>query len=500
MNKVKYFLLLLLAATMMVSCSSTDENLRAMVPDDAVGIVAIDVPSILKKGGMKSAQEGTVKIPDELKKIIDDGDPNIIADVVGNLPTSGFDFTSRYYIFLSPGIYKCVALIPLSNQEQAIKMVSKIASEKMKEVGGVNYASHLDYGFAIDGDVLLIGRFSNAVSPEAGAKAAADILDKSKPSILDNKEVAKVIDNKQGDVNAYINVKNLGSLIKSETRVNTLLGGIQAIELFAESGINAMTATISFDMSKKDGEIAKMKTQFICDKNGHYSQLYDNVVLAKADSAATVLQLVPGDELNTYLGLRVDGSKLAQMPQMKTLYELLESNALTRGLNFKDIFSSIDGPLVVGMGRAQVADFNLAVAMHTNNPGMITDQVLNVASARGQEPMDLDGEYYYEHGNQGIALGETDKAFYLRMVDFEARYSADDQLVFEYNLDKCVVTFLRYLKIGQNMEGTFNWGLTDKTNGGAIYFAENPKANVVISILKLLCWKEPKSTTDDSQG
>lgn len=498
MTKIKSFLLLLITVGLMVSCSSTDENLRAMIPDDAVGVVSVDVPAILKKGGM-SSKEGVVTIPDSLKKVIEEGDPNIFSDVIGNLPKSGIDFTNRCYIYFSPGIFNSVALFPLADEEQATAMVSKIASGKMKEVSGVQFASHLDHAYAIDGDVLLIGRCSNTVAPELAAKAAAEILDKSKPSIMDNDEVVNAIDSKDGDVNAFINVKYLGALIKSDSKLNMFDMGAPVIDLIAGTDIKALTASLKFDKSKKDGETAKVKTQLIYDKNSQYSQLYDKIIASKASNSSSVLGLIPG-ELSTYVGIKINGSNLVQMPQVQEMLKMLDGVPFTKGLKYNDILASLNGAVVIGAEEAQTGGYNVVVGSQSSNPTMIINQIIDLGNQRGQEPLLRDGEYFYDYGSQGIAVGQNENAFYLRCVDFGTQYTAQELPVLPENLDKCAVVVFRFMKIGDKPEGIFNWGLKDKSNGEGFYFAEDEKANVVVSLLKLLCWKTPGSSSEEDDN
>ena len=498
MTKFKYFLLLLITVGLMVSCSSTDENLRAMIPDDAVGVVGIDVPAVLKKSGM-SVNEGTVAIPDSLKKVIDDGDPNIFSDIIGNLPKSGFDFTNRCYIFLSPGIFNAVALFPLVDEEKAATMVAKIASGKMKDVAGVKFASHLDHAYAIDNDVLLVGRCSNVVAPEVAAKAAADILDKSKPSLMDNDEVVKAIDSKEGDVNAYVDVKSLGALIKSDSKLNMFKMGAPVIDIIAGTDIKAVTASIKFDKSKKDGETAKVKTKLIYDENSQYSQLYDKVIASKASNSSSVLGLIPG-ELSTYVGIKINGSNLVQMPQIQEMLKMLDGVPFTKGLNYNDILGSLNGAFVIGAGEATTGGYNFVIGTQSSNPTLIINQIIDLGSQRGQEPLLRDGEYFYDYGSQGIAVGQSENAFYLRCVDFGTQYTAQELPVLPDNLDKCAVVVFKFLKLGDKPEGFFNWGLKDKSSGEGFYFAEDEKANVVVSLLKLLCWKEPGTSSDEDDN
>ena len=498
MTKIKCFLLLLITVGLMVSCSSADENLRAMIPDDAVAVVGVDVPTVLKKGGM-SEKEGVVTIPDSLKKVIEDGDPNIFSDIIGNLPESGFDFTNRCYIFLSPGIFNAVALFPLADEEKAAAMVARIASGKMKDVSGVKFASHLDYAYAIDDYVLLIGRCSNTVAPEVAAKAAADILDKSKPSLMDNEEVVKAIDSKDGDVNAYVSVKSLGALIKSDSNLNMFNLGAPVIDVITGTDIKAVTASLKFDKSKKDGETAQVKTNLIFDKNSQYSQLYDKVIAAGASNSASVLGLIPG-ELASYIGIKINGSNLAQIPQIQEMLKMLDGVPFTKGLNYNDILASLNGDLVIGAENATTGGYNIVVGSQSSNPAMVVNQIVDLGSQRGQEPLLRDGEYFYDYGSQGIAVGNNDSAFYMRCVDFGTQYTAQELPVLPENLDKCAVVIFRFLKLGDKPEGFFNWGLKDKSSGEGFYFAEDEKANVVVSLLKLLCWKEPGTSSDEEDN
>ena len=124
-----YVALLVGMAALMVSCNSTDENLRAMVPDDAVGVVSIDLPKILDKARM--IDQGNVVVPQDLKKVIEESDPTLLGDLIDNLPASGIDINSKCYVFFSPGIYKIVTLLPLVDGDATREMVRKITSSKM---------------------------------------------------------------------------------------------------------------------------------------------------------------------------------------------------------------------------------------------------------------------------------------------------------------------------------------------------------------------------------
>lgn len=495
MNKIKC-IFAVWALLVMVACSSTDENLRAMIPDDAVGVISIDVPSVMAKAGIVNGD--SVVVPAELKKLIDEADPTVQGDILYNLPHSGIDFASKCYIFFSPGIFKAVALIPLSDEDVAREMVKKITSNSMTSHAGVDFATHLDYAYVIDDDVLLIGRYSTPVDAAVAAKAASDILGKTKPSYLAKEDVAKNLAD-TCDVSIYIDVKDFSTILKKNSRLSTFFGSVPAIELITDSDIKAMTANINFNSSRNKDDSVLISTRIISQKGGQYEQLFDKLITTGVDSASNVLRLIPGDELDTYVAIKIDGSKLASMEPMSKMFEMLDATPLTAGLQHKAMLESVMGPVVVGVGASTVGDYNFVVAAKSTNPSFIVDQIVDVANQRGQSPLQRNGEYFYDYDSQGIAMGQTSDAFYLRCVDFETQFSASELPVFPKNIDNCAIAVYRMLKVADKPEGFFNWGLLNKSDGKGFYFTADEKANVVISVLRYLCWKEPNSNDQESE-
>jgi len=465
-----------------------------MIPDDAVGVIRIDTRKVLTKAKMVDGEK--IVVPDDLKKLINESDVNVIGDIIYHLPYTSVDLNNDCYIFFSPGIYKAVALIPLLDEEAALKIVEKISSSKVGDVEGVDFASHLDYAYAVENDVLFVGRLSNPVDATVAASAANSIIEKNKPSIFVKKDICEYFDNDSSDVNAYIDIKGFCSILKNNSRFSTAFGYVPVLDIITDSDIKAMTLALNFDMSKETGECAKLVTNFIYDKKGQYSKLYDNMIVADSAMSIEVLQCLPG-ELDAYVGARISGVNLASQPAMTKMFEILESETFTAGMNFKNILSSIKGPIVFAFGNSQIGDFNFAVATHSKDPEMIVNQIVDVANSRGQSPWSSGGEYIYDHGNQGIALGQDSSVVYLRCVDFETSYSASELPVLPANIKKSVIVYYKQLKIGDNIEGIFNWGLHDKTNGTGLYFTENENQNVVVSLIKYLCWKQPEPTSEE---
>ena len=65
--KSSKFLVLLVSLLLMASCSSVNDNLVEMIPDDALGVVSVNMPDILKKAG-------------ELAAVIMHDDPGLVSE------------------------------------------------------------------------------------------------------------------------------------------------------------------------------------------------------------------------------------------------------------------------------------------------------------------------------------------------------------------------------------------------------------------------------------
>lgn len=493
MTRFRFFITLAVLLVL-ASCSSVDEDMRAMIPDDAVGVVKIDMPSLLTKAGMLSSD--TVSVPKALRELIDEANGNIVdqvnifGDLIYNLPSSGIDVSQSSYVYFSPGIFRMVALLPLKDEDATAAMVSRIASGKMTEMSGLLFTSHRDYIYAIDDDILLVGRFTTPVADDVASSAASKIFDKSKPSLLAKSDVVKSVDVENCDVTAYLDVSGMVSVFRDDSRLATVFGDVSALELVADLGIKAMTATLSFDKSK-----AVVKTDFIFDSKSDYSRLYDLAVAPSRGSGMMVLDALPG-ELDTYFGLKVKGSSLMGSAQFKAMVEMLEKSSLAGGVNCSEIVGSLDGSLMFGVGKGQLVDYNYAVAAQSADPAMVVDEIVEAASRGGQPPTLLKGEYMYDYGYQGIALGQTGDVVYARCVDFETGCNASLP-AFADVMGQSSMVFFKKMMIGNSLEGLLTWGLRNKSHGEGAYTCQSDGENVVISMMKLLCWIEPNANLDD---
>lgn len=499
------FLLALLAVLMMASCTSTDQKLRSMIPSDAVGVVKIDLPSILDKAGIKNGEDkdASLAIPSALKAVIDqananiDDDLNIIGDVVNYLPESGIDVNSNCYIFLSRGALQVVALLPLDDEDRAKEVVGKIAHGKMKQMRGVDFVSHLDYAFAINDDVLMVARKINATDDEASA-AAKHIFDNPKSSLLENEDVARAIDAQDCDIAVYVDAKGV-PLFFENLNLGTAMGGFSPAALFDGLGIKAITATVNFDVSNREDEKAEIATDFICASNGLYGMFYDKVVATAASGDGTsALEKLPGD-FGTYFSLRLNGSALIKMPGVSKVLEALP----LQGIDCSHIISSLDGTIVCGLEKIDEGDYNFGISAQATSPGAVIDEIVGFAARHGQPPVfNANGEYQYDtsDGSKALVMDNTNEVVYLRCVNYVPTSSASEWLPLADTMKSSTATLFRLVRVGDSHEGNLCWGLRNKTHGEGFYFTEDPNENIVISAMKIFCWKEPGGMGDEEIG
>lgn len=366
------------------------------------------------------------------------------------------------------------------------------------------FVSHLDYGYAIDDDVLLIGRYTIPVPDDKASAAAKKIFDKSTPSLLEKKEVSKAIDVNDCDITAYIDAKGL-PLIFDNSNLKPIMGDFSPLDLLAGSGIKAMTATVNFNDSKKGDEKVEIVTDFICANNSMYGLIYDKIIAtADGGDCTEALAAVPGD-FDTYFALKVNGAGILKLPGSSLLFDNLNTFPLTNGVNCKGIISSINGALVFGMQQLGDQDYNLGISGQTTSPDMIVDEIVNIANQRGQAPdKNANGEYVYDdkygYGDKAIAMSNKGGVVYIRYVNYVPTSGADKLPAFASVLNSSKMALYHQVKINDNPEGCLCWGLHNKTHGEGFYYTFDENENLVLSALKFLCWREPGNMDDEEIG
>ena len=209
------------------------------------------------------------------------------------------------------------------------------------------------------------------------------------------------------------------------------------------------------------------------------------------------LEDVPGD-FDTYFAIKVNGEELIKMPGISKLLETIP----LKGLNIRDIVSSINGAVVCGVQEWGENDYNFGVSAQSQSPNKVVDEIVDFANQNGQAPsFNANGEYHYDtsNGDKALVMSNTDDVVYMRCVNYVPNNSASMWLPLVSVLKSSVMALFKIVKIGEKHEGNLCWGLHSKTHGEGFYFTEDPNDNMVVSTLKFLCWREPGGNNFDEE-
>ena len=234
---------LALALLLLAGCAS--DNLEKMIPADAMGVVSIDVPDILKKAGM--LDDGKIVLPQSLKQVIDENDTSPLCILLNDLPQMGIDTGDKAYAFFTAKTFSRVLLAPLEDPAKARKTLELRVGGDFSKVEGLDCMYVGDNLYVINGNVLLIGTVNKAMEVARAAKAAKNILSKTATSIAENKEAKQVLHDNDAEIKAWMQGKGLRSILNKSEVYRELSQKMPLIGIFTESDIDAVTCKIDLD-------------------------------------------------------------------------------------------------------------------------------------------------------------------------------------------------------------------------------------------------------------
>ena len=470
----------------LVSCSSVNDNLEKMIPNDALGVVCINLPDILKKTGINNGDN--LVIPDAVKSIVDENDASPICTMLTDLPYLGLDTSSKAYVFFTNKTFGAVLLCSLNDEQAARKTIARRTGGDFQQVEGVDCIYREDNLYVIADKVLLIGTVNRVMEINKAAQQAAIILNKQRKSILDNELVKQVI-NANGDINAYLQQDGLRLILKKNKTYREIAQKLPLVEIFTESDIKAYECHLTLN----DGT-ADLTTHIIADEGSDYNKLLD-ATMAQAD--ATFLKAIP-NSMDYIITMSVKGGNFVKLQQIQQLVKMFKRLPFIGRIDLEGILASIDGPIAVGLARDPhlEGEWNAVLAAKTTNPAMILNQISSFASSMGQAPEIYDGEYVYQYENKMIKLGVIDGILYLKMLDYEQTEG------YAYELENVRHVFEAsnigfYINPQVTQGGTFTYGMTDHYDGKGQFIPTEKDTHSAQALLKVLCSIKPAQAYDD---
>ncbi len=482
-SRVLTFVITLL---LLASCSSVNDNLEKMIPADALGVVSINVPDILKKTGIND--DGNLVIPEAVKPVIDENDASTLSTLVTDLPYMGLNTDSKAFAFFTNKTFGTVILATLDDEAAARKTIERRTGGDFQQVEGLNCIYREDNLYVINDKVLLIATVNKAMDINKAAKQAATILKKQRQSILDNEQVKQVI-NADGDINAYLQQDGLKLILKRNKTYREIAQKLPLVEIFTESDAKAYECHLNLNE-----ESADLTTRVFADENSDYNKLL-TTTLAKADPS--FLKAIP-NSMDYIVTMSVKGENFVKLQQIQQLIGMFKKLPFIGRIDLQGILASIDGPIAIGLARDPhlEGEWNAVIAAKTTNPDMILNQISSFASSMGQAPEIYDGEYIYQYENKMIKLGVVEGVLYLKMLDYEQTEG------YAYELESVRALFEAsnvglYINPQVTQGGTFTYGMSDNFNGKGQFIPTDKGAHAAQTLLKVLCAIKPPQAYDD---
>ena len=482
-SRVLTFVITLL---LLASCSSVNDNLEKMIPADALGVVSINVPDILKKTGIND--DGNLVIPEAVKPVIDENDASTLSTLVTDLPYMGLNTDSKAFAFFTNKTFGTVILATLDDEAAARKIIERRTGGDFQQVEGLNCIYREDNLYVINDKVLLIATVNKAMDINKAAKQAATILKKQRQSILDNEQVKQVI-NADGDINAYLQQDGLKLILKRNKTYREIAQKLPLVEIFTESDAKAYECHLNLNE-----ESADLTTRVFADENSDYNKLL-TTTLAKADPS--FLKAIP-NSMDYIVTMSVKGENFVKLQQIQQLIGMFKKLPFIGRIDLQGILASIDGPIAIGLARDPhlEGEWNAVIAAKTTNPDMILNQISSFASSMGQAPEIYDGEYIYQYENKMIKLGVVEGVLYLKMLDYEQTEG------YAYELESVRALFEAsnvglYINPQVTQGGTFTYGMSDNFNGKGQFIPTDKGTHTAQTLLKVLCAIKPPQAYDD---
>ena len=466
----------LLLVILMTGCAS--DSLEKMIPADATGVVGIDVPEILKQAGM--LDDGKIVLPKSLRQAVDDNDTSPLSILLSDLPQMGIDSDNKAYAFFTVKTFGRVLIVPLDEPDKARKTLALRVGGDFEKVDGLDCMYVGDNLYVIDGKVLLIGTVNKAMEVSRAARAAKGILSKTATSIVDNKEVTKVLHNKDAAINAWVQGKGLKAILNKNEVYRELSQKMPLISIFTESDIDAVTCNIELDKDQ-----VEMKTSISAAENSEYAQLLNSTLGSPSDD---VLKAIP-NSMDYIFTMCVKGDSFVKLKQIQQLLGMFGKIPYIGRIDLASILSTVDGPFTIGLARDPhlEGEWNMVLATRSTDPDGVLRQISTFANAMGQAPEVYEGEYIYQYDNKMIRIGVIDGILYLKVLDYEQTegYAYEMKPVREF-FDDALIGFFAQAR-NDSVCGYFDFGLKDIFNGKGHFYTNQPKANATLELLRALC-------------
>ncbi len=464
-----------------VSCGNVNQELERMVPDDATGVVCVDVPQILEKSGM--INEGKLSFPAILKRAIDETDESFLSQTLADVAKSGIDIESKIYLFFANKTFSTVLLASVEDNEKMEKMLERRLDVKFTDYEGVQLIKKDGTVYAMRDGILLIAELGKDVESEKAAGIARSIMSHSQKSIFTDNQVKDYF-SKGRAISAYLKHDGMMRMLKSATAAGKTVSKTSPLALFAESGIDA----VKLEVDILEDEVT-LTGDIVTDAKSDYSLLMKKVLTGAENS---FLKAVPVS-MKYVAVASVKGAEILELPQVQQLLKTVKREPYIGRLDFEGMIESIDGPIAVAASPDDTfeGDWNGVLVLKSRVPERIISYVSRFAAAMGQAPQIVKGEYLYEYNNKAITMGQKDDALYIKFLNYEQTEGyADENTKAKDFFAKSPLGIFAQLGKGSDA-AIVTAGLESPVVLKAMFKPNDESSNPALLLIKTLCELKP---------
>lgn len=474
-------------AALMAACSHSNDDLLAMIPGDARGVMVIDVPTVLHQAGIEKG--GKLTLPQSLQAILDDNDGSPLCAFIDDLPRLGLDTDCKAYVFFPEKNFAAVLLMAIDDEGKCRSTLERNLAARFESADGCDILTR-DHNMYALGDATLAIALGGATFDAAKAKTAVEALfAHNAPSIRDNAEVMRCID-ENSHVNAYVKREALQAVMARSAGYRDIVTQLPIIQIFTESDADALIAHMTFGEKE-----VTFTTNIKAADTSDYARLLD-IVLATPNAA--FLSAIP-ETMDYVVAMSVDGKQFVELEQVKAMIAEFDKLPYLGRFDLRAVLATVDGPMAVGVAADKYlqGQYNAVATAHTTDPDAVLAQIDGFARAYGQAPELRNGEYIYEYDNKVIQIGIVDDMLYVKMLNYqqtEGYLSSHPQLT-QFFADK-VAGFTAVMPAGST-PCRLTYGMSTPFDGQGRFAAEAAQGNAALLFVEALCSIRPAGDFDN---
>ncbi|MDD2961299.1 MAG: DUF4836 family protein [Muribaculaceae bacterium] len=490
MKKI-YYLGISLILLVVSSCSSSNEEMLKMIPQDASFIGSIDTKSIVEKSGCK-LEGNNVVFSAALDSLIGSKDLPKLGEIGLNLEKRAFFF----------GLSESIGFGLVCEITDADKLKSSLEnSDKklvVKEDKGFSYTQTGDEIIAFNDNLLIVVSFKNKTTKENQLKAISEMFNGTSKSIAENKDIVSSLD-KDNDVVVYLNYDKLIKELTDITRGD--MSSAMALSMM-KGAIKSQVITLDFNKDNME-----LKCNVDWNKESEYYKLMDKVV-KKVDNT-DFLKFMPADVFTVYVAA-IDGEELSKLPQIQALLTYAQLSSIGLDKSILSALATIDGTVSFGMSYPEnYKDIKMVLAIQSKDAEKINALINDFMSMSGAKATKEGNKYVINQFGTYIEYGLEDGYFVLKTFkELPAQNAASDKTISEIfnksngglymgiTSSNSQLTEMITKEIGENITGYTSVKAESVEGGVAKFVLTTPKGNNILETIIKIAARNQKINVD----